>query len=676
MSLTPLKVNTLGALVQGQGLRINEQAVSYMGSSTALNNYSKGSILTTSSLGVLSDAIRVAYTKIGSGIDLSTYNNLISIGSNSIPVLGIAKPNSYTNSYTGEITSYGWLRLIPYQAYQEFYINNGSYSDFLSTFNTCNGTKNQQNDTIKALNKSITYLDGIYSNMNDLITSDITGVSLSTFYWGQDLIASGKSIDLEYIDQFGNPQYLLMTLYKNQALTSAVNLALSSAGLTSTDIANLSNGVPATTEQLKLIYASFCMIVGQDLNDACIPLNCQTKNLESLADLLDLKKLFPNSYNTLTYPIYNTITLPTNSKTYQLIYTGSDVNTDLNSGIGQRLFNIIPPELAFAADAFAISMMQIKNIKTTSIEKFSQVVMNLENVSDLGVNGSTIPTDVEYANIAINAIAKGSGVGNLYTTCDFFGSMTSVHYDWQTLQNGVNNLITNSLASIYNSIYNLVSSAGPYTNLQTLITQANNEIVNIAAANGILAVQVNSLYETFGEKLKKEQDARNLALGITTELQSNVSDIMLFMDNLSQYATDTEIEGTAQVLENIADITTEGGNYLIAAMREARNANRLGLAGLSQDNNIVADSLVLPRVSGSTLEESPIIGYPNSSTLNDIPIVTGAATVPGSLAGSPETTLVPDNLSILVQPADRSVLAPEQAVEDVILCNCDCWDLL
>lgn len=110
-------------------------------------------------------------------------------------------------------------------------------------------------------------------------------------------------------------------------------------------------------------------------------------------------------------------------------------------------------------------------------------------------------------------------------------------------------------------------------------------------------------------------------------------------------------------------------------MREARNAKRLGLTGAELDNNVDGTAPIkLPRITGSTLANSPISGYNNSSSLQNIPIVTGAVTTPGSLAGSPETMLIPDNLSILVQPAAASVLTPDDAILDVTLCNCDCWD--
>jgi len=91
--------------------------------------------------------------------------------------------------------------------------------------------------------------------------------------------------------------------------------------------------------------------------------------------------------------------------------------------------------------------------------------------------------------------------------------------------------------------------------------------------------------------------------------------------------------------------------------------------------NLTSD-LVLPRVTGETLGNSPIEGYNNCSNLSNVPIITGAATVPGSLAGSSQTTLIPDNLSILIEPGCATVLTPTEAIADVVLCNCDCWENL
>ncbi len=675
--MTPLKINALGNLLQNQGFNINPDAVTYMGSSNALNNYEKGLLVSSTVLSVLSDVINVAYQKLGSGISTTVYNNLISIGSNSIPALGNSKPSTYTNTYNGQLARYGWLRLLPYQAYRDFYINNGSYSDFISTLTTCYSIKNQLNQTIKSATNSIGYLSGIYSNMNDLITSDISGVSVSTFYWGRDLITLGRALDLATISTFGEPINLLKTLYKNQALTKAVNLALLSAGLSSNDVDNLIKSTNATLEQQRLVYAAFCLISGNDLIEVLIPLNCQTSGLETLADLLDLKKLFPNSYATLTYPKYNTTVQPTNSKTYYLIFANGSANRTIDSTLGTRLATMVPPDIAYTCDAFSVSMMQIKNIQVMNIEKFSQVVANLENVSDLtNVSGTSVPTNTQMANNVINALAKGSNDDGSYNMCDFFGSMTSLQYDYGSLRTQITNLQSSNLQSIYNQMNTVINSLDLST-MQMLIDRANAEIQLIKTTKSALADQLNTSYNLFGTYLQKEQDARSLALPSLTDLTSTDLDTTSFIQNLDTYAQETEIKGMAATLENILNTTTIGGNNTIGAMREARNKVRLGLTGAVQDNNVnsIAETQ-LPRPTNLTTSALPIPDFSNCTKLQNIPIVTGAPTTPGSLAGSSETMLIPNNLSILVEPNCNSVLTVDQAIEQVVLCNCDCWDNL
>jgi hypothetical protein len=678
MSLTPLKINTLGSFLQNQGLRINPTAVNYMGTSTSNASYTPGVVVSTTVLSTITTCLNLAYNLLSaSSITSTVYNNLISIGSTTIPALGNSKPSTYTLSYTGDITRHGFLRLIPLQAYTEFYVNNGSYSDFVSTFNTCNGKKSLVNGIIKPLAKSRTFLNGIYSNMNDLITSDITGVNLSTFYWGQDLIASGRAIDLKNIATFGNPSVLLKTLSKNNAMTQALNTFLYDAGFTSASLDNLLNdNEPITLEQEKTLYDMFTLITGSDLSDICTILNCQTPNLDTLADLLNIKKLFPNSFRSLTFPKYNSKTLPTNSKTYYLIYSEDSVNRITGIGVGDRLNSMLPLDIAYSCDAFSIAMLQIKNIQNMNIEKFSQVVTNIENVNGLGVNGTNVPVDVASATYAYDQFAKGSGPDNTYTMCDFFGSMTDLHYSWTSLEQQIQALQSSALVAAYNNIYSLLIGPGPYTTLQDLINIANNEIDNIMTANASKASLLNATYDSFGTKLTKEKNARSLALPTLNFLTSDTTDTYLFVTSLDNYGVDTEPCETCAVLTSIADTTLLGGNSLIASMREARNAKRLGYMGGTLDNEIDTVPLVLPRATGSTTNVSPIPGYNNCSTLGKIPIITGAATVPGSLAGSPETTLIPSNLAILVEPNCQSVLVPKQAVEDVILCNCDCWENL
>jgi hypothetical protein len=662
--------------------------------------------------------------------NLTCYSQITSIGAGSIPLLGNSKPAEYTRTaslapytssapYTGECTSYGWLRTIPLQAHNEFHINNGSYSDFLLTFNMAQGFIGQANKAIDAMTASDTYLDGTYSNMNDLITADLSGVSLSLFFWGQDLIASGRVIDLANIDKFGSPAALLRTLSKNKALTKAANLALLAAGFSTDEIDSLVIGTEATVDQQKKLYSAFCIIMDTDLVDVMIGLNCQTKGLRTLADLLDPKMLFPRSYATLTAPTYNATPGPTNSKTYYLLYTGGEVTSYIVNNYGENLKAILPATLSAACDAFSSTMLQIKNIKSMNIEKFSQVVQNLETVSDLAVNGTNVPTNQTIRNSALPLMALGNGVDGKYTTCDFFGAMSGLSYDWVTLEGYINSLATSKLARIYRDLYTAITQPVVATDTEvtdwdatnalvlSYINEANIEIAAIAQAAPALAVSANKLYNMFGRHLTLEQNARSLGLRAEKylpDLSTIIPDVYGFMESLNSYATQTDKWGPVQNLEAISDTNTVGGNSMIGGMREVRNAHRLGLTGAEQDNEVGAEKLILPRINGlvpTTTKTDPVTGniitVPLITTgpLVGVPIDTsgpgpidstniGAIPTPYTLANpntgnpntSPWTTLVPSPIDIIsITPIVKpSIITPALAIDEVILCNCDCWD--
>jgi hypothetical protein len=343
---SPLGVNTLSSLLQNIGFNINPIMVEYVGSSTSNSSYTPGSIVTLTSLLPLTYAINDAYTR--GQVDSTTYNNLITIGADSIPALGNTPPTTFdwtgapgwasNYTYTNAVTQWGYTRLFALQGYNEFNYNSGlsadsgAYKDFLSGFMTAYSFIEYSNSAILAVNNSETFLDGTYSNMDDLITGDITGVSVATTLFGQDLITSGKAINLKSIATFGLPSNLLLTLQENNAISNSVSLALIASGLTTSELSNiLTLAESITKEQERKIYGAFSIIVGQDLKDILVSLNCKTVGLESLCDLLNPQKLFPNSYETLTVPVYNTMGGPANSKIYYPIYSNDGLNSNLTS---------------------------------------------------------------------------------------------------------------------------------------------------------------------------------------------------------------------------------------------------------------------------------------------------------------------------------------------------------
>lgn len=478
----------------------------------------------------------------------------------SVPGLGNAKPMIYTweqligpygvgtftlgdtegwggNTYkdTNPITQWAYIRLLALQAWMEFNYNStlsegsvenpAGYRDFLQSFQNAAGFISYSNNAILAIDNSKDFLDGTFSNMNDLITGDITNVTLSLKDWGVDLVNLGKAIDLSLIEYFGLPSALLKTLAKYNAINRNLSLAIVASGIPANDLGNILSGIlQPTIEQERRLYAAFVLTVGDTLGEILISLNCKTTGLESLADLLDPKKLFPNSYKTLTVPLYadsntvpattvttgGTVSNLTNSKIYYLLYSqNGGVNSQLTSpevvekvgiqilpgaplvseapitdnitiqeparGFGSYLTTIVPPNIAVTAGAFATAMKQIKNIKEVPVEKFAQVVINLEtmavtNQTPLNTNqgtSNTVPTNLNLRTRARPLVALGSGPQGSYTVSDFFGCMSGLPYngssgnpqlgipEWglEGIYNKLNQLATRKLFNIYHELY-------------------------------------------------------------------------------------------------------------------------------------------------------------------------------------------------------------------------------
>lgn len=435
-----------------------------------------------------------------------------------------------TTNDNKSITQWGFIRCIALQAWNEYNYNGGSpsdpfsagtgasasgvtrtvpeYKEFCSSFMAVDGFLSYSNQNIYPINLSKTFLKGTYSNMPDLITGDITNVNLATKEFGIDLMSLGQALDLSTIKSFGKPSNLLQTLYKNNAVTQELTLALLAAGLDQVDIDNIGFGIrPAVSvEQEKLIYGAFLIIVEQNLKQICSILNCNTVNLLTLADLLNVQKMFPTSFASLTVPLYNSTVSPTNSKTYYFIYRNGGLNSQLISpaiatqvgtlptdifptttdattqtdptsvniqeepiGFGSNLVNILPNEIAVAASAFSYSMQQIRNIEKTNIQDFAQVVYSMEGTQNLPLinSGTDVPVNTTLQNQGQIITGLGSGPRASYTMSDFFGSMSGLPYPWENIYNYILKIQTQKLINIYNQLFLAVTWEKAYCTIAT-----------------------------------------------------------------------------------------------------------------------------------------------------------------------------------------------------------------
>lgn len=247
---------------------------------------------------------------------------------------------------------------------------------------------------------------------------------------------------------------------------------------------------------------------------------------------------------------------------------------------------------------------------------------------------------------------------------------------------------------------------GMNTIIQGYIDAANAEILSIKNSQPAKAQQIITNWELTGTLLSTEQRAIETGLPIRVPnsspddlreptLASYPTTQYSFVDSIPQYATFTQPHMYAQTLEAISNLDTMGGRSLVAMLRQARNQNRLTKIGIPLDNNIqdklsktqesqlIANGTLagsVPATLSTVLGSPDPYGYYDSTDdryySDGVAIDTGQADEPGSFAGSKYQNLIGPELSVIyasdiLLPATYSI---QEAIDEVIRCNCDCWD--
>lgn len=514
-----------------------------------------------------------------------------------------------------EYFSHGFIGTLARQAYYELW--NGEqfsqYNHIINSFNQHSGYRNVKNNLIGSYVNSKTFLSGIYSNINDITTGNISGVTQAFKTWGNDLLATGRAIDLKNIAKFGLPSVLLKTLQRNNVLTDPVKIALSYQNLSLRDISDiLKEGSTPTVAQERSIYAALTLISGDDLSSkergVLYGLNVDTDiiKLDTLADLLDPKKLFPNSHNSLTIPRYNIDRSISNSaKIYDFIYINGAVNSRIQNW-GFYLDGILSDDMTLACGAFSMTMQQVKYIANMEVERLSQVVANLEltNMNLPLINTTNgVSVDPDLTTAMLENIALGSGSEGSFRQCDFFGAAAGYPYanesaDWLSSITSYMNRMTADTPALETAYTTLLAEANATvpneTTINSAIDSANTAIASIASKNTNLTQQLNYFWNKIGTQLFIEQRAIPLSVTSTSDLIDSYTndDIENFIARVEQYALDNGDGMNAITLARISDITStntdiaRGSQNLVASMREARNASRMALTGGELQNNI------------------------------------------------------------------------------------------
>ena len=589
-----------------------------------------GSYTGTNLISSYFSAVNAAYSNITANISSNTLSNLVTFCSGTVPALADNTPAAYaalgTNAlsgFTGVVTSQG-----------NGYLGNGDTAVLAQVFPAAQGYVLTANDYINSSINSQTYLGSTFTTMNSLITGNLSDVTLAMGTFGADLANLGQLIDLDNLGNFGSPAAVFQQLATLTNITPEINAALTQAGLDEASIDDLTNpSVNVDTNVQRLAYIGMQNITGTALEQVLAIFGVTTANIATMADLLNPVKIFPNSFPSLTVRTYNQDTTSVLRAIYDnsqgtvnsklLIYLPKFVLTlgNPNDITYERLSRVIPADQALANKAMQVSLQQIKNISTLSLVQLAAAFSGMETTRDLPLISAlqqAVPASV--AAYYSSAYATGSGPNGTLVITDLLGAAVGVPFtsDLTNVTTTINSMTTagilgtltvtyvrmkDTVDGVYNVGNTVIIPAGPgagtYGNvdlaLTALISDASNTVTGIQSVYPTQSANLNANFNDMGASLVSENT--NLALAsidIANLVAQGRSPVMSFVQSLPDYGVDTEKNGPSQFLEAVADLNTQGGQAIVACLREGRNAAALSAVNVGVDTNIPSTPATVP----------------------------------------------------------------------------------
>jgi hypothetical protein len=575
-------------------------------------------------------AVSAAYSNIAANISNATLSNMVTFCSGTVPALADNTPAAYaglgTNAlsgFTGIVTSQG-----------SSYLGNGNVTVFAQVFSAAQGYVTTTNDYINTSINSQTYLGSTFTTMNSLVTGNLSDTTLAMGSFGADLARLGQLIDLNNLGNFGSPAALFRQLITVTNITPGIRTALIQAGLDEASIGNLTNpNINVDTNVQRLAYIGMQNVTGTDLEQVLAIFGVTTANITTMADLLNPVKIFPNSFPSLTVRTYSQDA----TSVLRAIYDNSQgvVNSKLliylpqyvlllagpNTITYERLSRIIPSDQALANKAIQVSLQQIKNISTLTLAQLAAAFSNMETTRDLpAISALQQAVPASVAAYYTNTYATGSGPNGTLVIADLLGAAVGLPFtsDLTNVTTTINSMTTagilgtltvtyvrmkDTVDGVYNVGNTVVIPAGPgagtYSNvdaaLSALISNASSEVSSIQSSYPTQSANLNANFTDMASSLVTENTNLSLAsIDIPNLLTTGRGPIMSFVQTLPSYGVNTEKNGPSQFLETVADLNTQGGQAIVACLREGRNIAVLNAVNIGVDTNIPATPTTVP----------------------------------------------------------------------------------
>jgi len=514
----------------------------------------------------------------------------------------------------------------PYQLTQVLFddaqavMGQGDLSKFCQVFQSAIAYRGQANQTINSC-KNSAVLDQTFDNstggMDTLTTGGLNQVSNDLTLFAYDTSLLGDLINLANLDDLGLPGELLSQIGRitGGAIADLTDILIA-RGLSENKVTELSQGINnLTSAEEKTAYSAMLAINGETLKQTLLLLRVRTAGIANMAQLLDPKKIFPNSWQTLLCPTalqLDRVYLANGSANQNIRNTLLNKAVTAYSGPNntnslETLEVIIPPDQALANKALARSLGQIKNIAQTSLPQLAAAAALIDTNQGLGlVSSQTQLVPPVVTETYTQDLGSGTGENGTLVLDDIIGVIVDDDAVSGLVQAAdlISNLSVSTLSSIYNNMQSVLDGgfgpaygpivipsgpgAGTYSDidsaLQSLIALAESEIANVAAANNETTSTTNQIWDSICEALERQRTNLNLALVDFDNLAANSqSSTMAFTAALHTYGLDSQ----ANILLNtLANTSSLSGQSIIASLREGRNLAAMQTAGLALDTQI------------------------------------------------------------------------------------------
>jgi hypothetical protein len=277
-----------------------------------------------------------------------------------------------------------------------------------------------------------------------------------------------------------------------------------------------------------------------------------------------------------------------------------------------RLEQIIPADQALGMKALSTSLAQVGGISQLTLSQFSAVAIAQQTTRDLpAITALEQPVPATVADYFTDNLAKGTGPNGTIVPVDLLGTaggwISTDAFAQATVTLATMNLST--LETVYVTMLDVVSGvygdpitgpviipsglyAGTYTDANeafdtVLIPAAQTEIATAVTLYPTQVTELNTLWDNICNQLTLEttlQAAADLNFANLTANQRN--SIYGFVYSLPDYGLDTQVGGTTQLIQQVADLSTFTGQAIVACMREGQNALALNNAGIVVSNQI------------------------------------------------------------------------------------------